>query len=84
MLFIYSNLQESSLLYGIDWDAPLSTTGAGIPDQVDLQDVPIPLSASDFRLLQLTVDPIRPSEDYGYSEYIETLQFVTVRSLLLP
>lgn len=54
----------------------------GPADQVDVQDVPNPLSAADFTQLQLTVDPTRPSHDHGYTEeYIETLQFVAARLL---
>ena len=59
-------MQDSVNLFGIDWDAPLSTD-LGEAEQVECPIVPNPLSATDFQELQATINPYDPSDDFGYS-----------------
>ena len=78
-------LQHSSLIaldffdhvdstYGTDEEGP-------IPSEDDDSVVQIPecsfvLSDNDFTLLQQTVDPLSPSEEYGIDLYEQTIQFL--------
>lgn len=68
-------IQESTPLFGIDWDAPLSTDTREA-ELVECPPVPNPLSTADYRQLQATVHPTAQSNDFGYSLYKDTLQFV--------
>ena len=62
-------------MYGIDWDAPLSTESAE-PDQINVPDIPNPLSSADYVELQAAVNPMQQLDDFGVSLYIDTIRFV--------
>ena len=47
-------------MYGIDWDAPLSTDDD--VDSVGVPATPTPLSSTDYAELCQTIDPIAHSE----------------------
>ena len=60
--------------YGVDEDRP-------VPTEDDNSVVQIPecsyiLSDTDFTLLQQTIDPLSPSEEYGIDLYEQTLYFL--------
>ena len=68
-------------MYGIDWDAPLSTDDD--VDSVGVPATPTPLSSTDYAELCQTIDPIAHSESYGVDEYIAAVQFVQRRIIAL-
>ena len=54
--------------YGIDEDAPVPSN--------DISSISYQRGDADYRLLQQTVDPLAPSDDYGVDLYDQTLNFV--------
>ena len=66
------------MLYGIDWDAPLTTNAENV-DAIEVLGIPSPLSAADYAQLCHTIDPTAFSECNGVDEYISTVWFVERR-----
>lgn len=69
--------QETATLFGIDWDAPLSTDSSDA-EQVHIPDIPNPLSPADYARLQNAVRPMEWSSDFGSTQYRRTLNFVNL------
>ena len=65
-------------LYGIDWDAPLSCDADESVNAVIIPSTDCPLSGDDFARLRREVDPLQQCEDYGISQYLDTVHFVHV------
>lgn len=72
---IFSFQEQDLQLYGIDWDAPMSTDNGSV-ESVAVPGIPNPLSSANYSLLCQTIDPTSPSESYGVEEYIATVRFV--------
>ena len=62
------------MLYGIDWDAPLSTDNDA--DMVEVPEVHNPLSETDYTELCETIDPLSATDNHGIDHYINAVQFV--------
>ena len=62
-------------MYGVDWNAPLSTDGDA--ETVEIPSITNPLTIPDYLQLQEVVDPTSPnSADYGVDQYLQTVCFV--------
>ena len=69
-----NQIQEDTILYGIDWDGPI--TDSDEADQVTVSEVHNPLADSDYEELRTAVAANDYSDCYGVDEYIRVLQFV--------
>ena len=67
-------IQEDAVLYGIDWDGPITDSDEG--DQVTVSEVRNPLADSDYEELRTAVSANDNSDCYGVDIYIRVLQFV--------
>ena len=63
--------QEDALMFGIDWDGPI-TTEVGDPDRVALPLAEIPLSDDDYTDLCELVNPLSTSSNHGIDSYMLT------------
>ena len=66
--------------FGIDWNGPLPFSDDNI---VNVDPPQLPLSHQDYQELCTQVNPIEPSSEHGIELYIETVQFVLSKNLII-
>ena len=71
---MYNLIQEDAILYGIDWDGPI--TDSDEADQVTVSEVHNLLADSNYEELCTTVSANDNSNCYGVDIYIRLLQFI--------
>lgn len=71
---ILTLIQEDAILYGIDWDGPISDSDEA--NQVSVPEVRNPLAGNDYEELCTAVSTNNNSDCYGIDIYIRVLQFV--------
>ena len=59
-------------MYGIDWNAPLTTDDAEV---VEVPETTCPLTQSDFSELCRLIDPASASDNYGMDQYLGAVHF---------
>lgn len=70
MITLFFNQDDNIALYGVDWDAPLTSD-----DDAEAVEVPAtinPLTSRDYLELQQSVDPTVGSDSHGVDHYLNT------------